>query len=110
MIRLLKNIIASLRGLFVKKAKENIEVVECSRSEFRAFLDNVYGDEYYNFEAYCDDLKSKLGVTGGVEYELSEFKYKDAPACFKCDLKEIEWVCTQDDFENVQYPTFVWVD
>ncbi len=105
----LKNIFAALKNLFSKKIKKRIDVVECSRSEFRAFLDGVYIDKYYDFEAYCDDLQLKIGSTGGVEYEISYF-HKDSPICFQCNLKEIEWVGSADEFENGEYPTFLWVE
>ena len=84
--------------------------MECSRSDFRAFLDKAYAGDFYDFEEYCEDLKSKLGATGGVVYELRGFKDHDAPACFYCDLKTIEWVGSLEDLENGQHPTFVWVD
>jgi hypothetical protein len=108
-MNILKTILNYLKSLFCKKVKENIEVVECSRSYFKEVLDELYGDDYYDFDAYCDDLRSKLAVTGSITYEISR-PQDQHPTCFECELKTIEWVGTLEDLENGQYPTFRWID
>lgn len=95
-------------NIFSKKRVWDIDVVVCSKSSFKGFLDNIYGQYCYDFNYYCDDLEKKLQITGDLVYELHK-DFRD-PDCFQCDEKKIQWIGSKDDFENASYPSFLWVE
>jgi len=72
-----------------------IEVRVFSIKLVKDFLDSLYGDDYYNFDACFDEMIEKIEITGNHHVEM---KYKNISNDFRCDIEIVE--VTDEQLEN----------